>query len=373
MRLDQHTYVILFHRKDAIVSENFEMFSFVLVIAILFDGLKFSSCVCNEDAFSDTIFHGCHRARRYCEVFRITGCVTNMTKHFLRLVSPLTTVKEGSFVENHELWYLNMSNNNITTVEPKAFQYNGKFFEIDFQNNYISEIYKGVFTGLEVMSIDLSYNELVRVRYQAFGKINFQTNADLNVYLDHNKISSIHHNAFVDSAVYLISLSHNELKSIKAGTFANLSWLRFLDLSCNLIHTIEKRSIDGGLNRYLKKLNLAMNELTDVDFFSGMRINNLYLSLNNISSIFATAMERVNVTALYVDANPWICECLQKFLAEKGALVRVKSPKEDINLRWSEDIPICISSLRGKCEKEAGKQYSDMYYTTVNRSKLFIN
>ena len=361
---------LIFRRNDAIVSEHSEMFLSVLVVAILFDGLKFSYCACNEDAFSNSIFRGCYRARRYCETFRITGCVRNMTKHFLHLLSPLTTVKEGSFVDNYQLWYLHMSNNNITTVEPKAFRHNGQFHEINFENNYISEIYKGVFTGLEVLVINLSYNELVRVG-RVFGKINFQTKTDLKLYLDHNKISSIHRNAFVDSAIYLISLSHNKLKSVKAGTFSNLSKLRYLDLSCNLIHTVEKRAIDGGLNRYLKKLNLAMNELTNVDFFTGMRINNLFLSLNNISSISAAAMERVNVTALYIGVNPWICECLQEFLAEKGELVRVKSVKQDLNVHWSEEIPVCIESLHGKCEKEAGKRYSDMYHATVNKSKLF--
>ena len=343
------------------------MFVVQLVILIVFGVFKFSTCDCNGDAFSKAIFDGCKAFKLECAMYSVDGCVKDINITHLYLISLVTTIKRGSFVDNPILINLDMSNNTIAHLERNAFQNNKLLMEIHLQFNNILQIFKNVFTGLGVNFINLSHNKIMRVGNGVFGGM--QGSESLILYLDYNQISSIHPSAFIDSKIITITLSYNKLKSIKSGTFSKLEQLRYLDLSFNFIHTIEKKSIDGETNRYLKELNLAANKLTDVDFFTKMRVNNLYVSSNNISRISVEAMAYVNVTSMYVDPNPWICECLWQFFKNKNDHIKVKSPKLDFNFIWAERIPICVSSLHGKCESDDRSHY-DLYNNAVNWNNL---
>ncbi len=198
---------------------------------------------------------------------------------------------------------------------------------VDLSNNYITELPAGVFSHLdECLVLDLSYNQISLIENRAFTglrnlqELELQGNAVTNLssgvfspltyctelYLYSNQISVIENGSFIGlSHLQTLWLSDNEISVIKDGAFTGLIHLQTLWLSDNLISVIE----DGtfmGLNQ-LQALSLSRNEITHLasGVFVGLpECNSLFLNFNKISQIDNGAFTGLNhLQFLHLDNN----------------------------------------------------------------------
>ncbi|XP_032240179.2 adhesion G protein-coupled receptor A3 [Nematostella vectensis] len=126
---------------------------------------------------------------------------------------------------------LDLSNNDITAINNKAFAGRKTLKELYLSRNKIANIDPGAFNGLEALNkLDLSNNELTVLSGQVFKGLRSLK----NLILQGNKLNFI--NATVFPALRRLrrlNLSNNKFISIPDGTFKALNALKQLDLGSN--------------------------------------------------------------------------------------------------------------------------------------------
>ncbi|KAI2800793.1 Toll6p [Blomia tropicalis] len=222
----------------------------------------------------------------------------------------IVRAEETSLAGLNELSRLDLSNNQLVALPARFFQaVKLSLAELYMQNNSISVIPPGLFSGLSqvtildlahnevtshwigpntfadmtrLMSLDLSYNKLTRIDSTAFrGLFTLQS-----LSLQHNDIESLAENAFAANRnLHTLSLSGNRLTSLDAASFAGLEVLNALALDFNRIlhvHPLSFANISG-----LIELNLAGNRLEAIPIAIGSlhMIRSLDLSYNRIRDI----------------------------------------------------------------------------------------
>ena len=121
-------------------------------------------------------------------------------------------LQRGMFQGMSRLEYLDLSNNNLQTIEVGVFAGLRSLGLIHLWNNKLTTIAKGMFEGLR--------------------RLNYMT-------LDHNRLTSIEVESFVDlKSLSFLNLADNDLNSIDVGTFAGLQSLQKLWLMRNKLTSI---------------------------------------------------------------------------------------------------------------------------------------
>ncbi|XP_014472147.1 PREDICTED: toll-like receptor 3 [Dinoponera quadriceps] len=203
---------------------------------------------------------------------------------------------------------LDVSENFVTIVEKLAFK-DLYLAKVNLSHNEISKIEPGAFENCaNITSLDLSYNKLENISKYSFDSSTYATELQLSYNLftslnqvplhnmtglkvlnvSHNLIHSVPRQTFPKLyELHTIDLSHNNLSEIHNAVFQTLFSLRFLNLSYNSLEKI-KPSTFGPLPTLLE-LDMSYNQLNDIARGSLTRLascRSLTVKNNRLTKIF---------------------------------------------------------------------------------------
>ena len=166
----------------------------------------------------------------------------------------------------------------------------------------LSTIQTAAFKGVKTQRLFLEYIGLTTVQSRAFSELG---DVLIILYIQHNPIETFQKGAFDGlNQLELLWLAPNRLKSVSAEWWGQLPALGRLFIHYNEIDTI----LDGAFNNLtqLKTLDLAFNRLKTVryDFLR-------YL---------------VHLEVLYLEKNPYHCDCQLAWVREKRAILKGNPP-----------------------------------------------
>ncbi|KAK7076213.1 hypothetical protein SK128_023565 [Halocaridina rubra] len=212
---------------------------------------------------------------------------------------------------------LDLSNNDLTTINGECFRYMRRLRNLNIQDNKINSLSRNHFQGQYhpyLESIQLSFNSIKMIEPQTFHDY---TNLKY-LYLDDNQITRIQRSGFsnLDNLEHL-DLEGNNIRELDYEAFQNMPKLRYLDLSFNemtnlnldafdQVGTLSTLTIDASHNRMpylkmngtmwnsyssIKMIDFSHNNITWVsrDYFESVRtsIIHLWFQSNNLRNVSA--------------------------------------------------------------------------------------
>ncbi|XP_070497788.1 chaoptin-like [Chironomus tepperi] len=275
----------------------------------------------------------------------------NMDELFIQ-DSHVQVINEQSFEECRNLGFLNLNGNEITTVPDFTFVNNPNIFTMELYNNLISTIEPNAFAGLEMELLDLEKNLLTSIdgrwfepskeyltyiympanRLQdipedAFASLNNLMSLDLGInpginlpsgvfqplrgslqrlFLDECDISEINPLWFEGlQELRLLMLNENQIDNLQPGVFDNLPNLFTIDVGLNRLTMVHSDSFGSTLSVLTNYYNDG-NPTTsiDPDFFD-RAVNLNYLLVRNNECInrnfYGILMNRENVRVELAD------------------------------------------------------------------------
>ncbi|XP_067213721.1 protein artichoke [Linepithema humile] len=220
-------------------------------------------------------------------------------------------IKKIDFQMFHQLQYaelIDVSENFVTTIEKLAFK-DLYLAKVNLSHNEISKIEPGAFENCaNITSLDLSYNKIDNISRYSFDSTSYAMEMQLSYNLltslnqvplhnmtgmkvlnvSHNLIHSVPRQTFPKLyELHTIDISHNNLSEIHNAIFQTLFSLRFLNLSHNSLEKI-KPSTFGPLPTLLE-LDMSYNQLNDVARGSLTRLascRSLTVKNNRLTKIF---------------------------------------------------------------------------------------
>ena len=186
---------------------------------------------------------------------------------------------------------LDLSNNHFRTLRSNMFLSLTNLSTIRFSGNQISTIEPGAFNGVFLLQyLYLDVNVIETIQTNTFNSSVYL----IELYLHNNKISTLQPGAF--EAVFRLSILHlhaNELSVLRADTFLPLRQLTHLYLSQNRMTTIENGTFNGLVK--LCCLYLQYNELVQVPDIAQLHsLRHILMNSNPIHSITLRRIEQLN-------------------------------------------------------------------------------
>lgn len=268
-----------------------------------------------------------------------TGKITYESDIFHLLVINATIPKlcKNQVLMEHELSVLQIINASIHEIEPEAFNITPTLSLLRISlNPTLASIKANIFNGIKVKEIDLSDNQITSIESKAF---------DHNTHLEIVKLNNNHLNAlnprwFFNSSVYKLSIIYNDIKSIPARAFDNLSKTKPLNLrlSTNRITEISPEALHG--HHSIAVLRLNGNKLSSLPeaLFVNRTIRNLQVMANDLRCfpdiLFSASTQTVNLA--FSDNTQFQCNCLE----------RVKKFSEDFHVAVIYPAIICKDVAR---------------------------
>ncbi len=179
---------------------------------------------------------------------------------------------------DHPIRRINLSHNLIEVLDKpyfKEFRHLDELWSIDLSHNHIREIKDSVFDGCEksVTNIDLSHNQLTN------NALSHHALAHLDVlqvlHLEYNYLSSIPTGMFTQfPKLRYLALKHNRIISIEKDAFPDFTAhegdeededIRYIDLSNNLIQTLENGVFSFATKSDLTQLLLDNNRISTIE------------------------------------------------------------------------------------------------------------
>ncbi|EFA11750.1 leucine-rich repeat-containing protein let-4 [Tribolium castaneum] len=238
--------------------------------------------------------------------------------------STIPTLTRDSLSDINNANFLVLESDEIEAIEPGALRNVVVKQAISLKMNKLREIRRGVFEGVRVPVLFLSFNAISYVDYQAFDNM---TDLEI-VHLDHNRIASVNPFWFKNAPkVTKVNLSHNNIHRVDANAFAN--HVSKIDLSNNII-----QSVDPHAFRRTKKLlflGLAHNLIHDLDpnWLKDVKVHTLDLSSNSLYCLEGGlgGLQSTN----FLDKNPWDCSCLERIKRKENRVFGTIVANEDFN------------------------------------------
>ncbi|KAF9422341.1 hypothetical protein HW555_001931 [Spodoptera exigua] len=192
----------------------------------------------------------------------------------------LENLNQDSFENLQSLTSIDLSRNKLRQL-PKDLFKNRSIYNFSVSDNFIEgSLTKGTFEGVNVSTLDLSFQELATVEDYAFNQmvkletlmlnnngiyslsnLCFRTLTNLlSLDLSNNKISSIDFDKTDLTLLDSLFLKNNRLVQIKHENFQHLISLQFLDLSGNSISQLDSNSFKSL--RSLINLKISANPLS---------------------------------------------------------------------------------------------------------------
>ncbi|KAJ8961986.1 hypothetical protein NQ314_005768 [Rhamnusium bicolor] len=279
-------------------------------ILLLFLPLCFSKSV--DITFKKVTFRG---YSLYTEKFKKTIPSSNSLKEFL----PKSAFDKIEFIEQKIPVLYENSLADLEDLDELVIEHCNK----------LEEIKEGVFNNLALSTLDLSQNDITTIESSAFDNL---PNI-LNINLADNNIGAWDKNWFKNTPLLTrISMQNNSIAKLPNNAFKNLVGVKKfgkvdltinLVLSYNKIKTIEPKAFNG-----LTKINnlwLDNNQLENFDenLLDKVKVNDLRINQNNIRCLDGDLAKIIKADTTHLDANPLDCECLNniKTWAEKNGKV----------------------------------------------------
>ncbi|CAL7941377.1 unnamed protein product [Xylocopa violacea] len=196
----------------------------------------------------------------------------------------VTVIEKLSFKDLY-LAKVNLSHNEISKIEPGAFENCVNMTVLDLSYNKLENISRYSFDSNTYATVlQLSYNQ-----FTALNQVPLHNMTGLKVLnVSHNLIHSVPRQTFPKLyELHTIDLSHNNLSEIHNAVFQTLFSLRFLNLSHNSLEKI-KPSTFGPLPTLLE-LDMSYNQLNDIARGSLTRLpscRSLTVKNNRLTKIF---------------------------------------------------------------------------------------
>eukprot|EP00118_Oscarella_pearsei_P015645 m.142458 g.142458 ORF g.142458 m.142458 type:complete len:1171 (+) comp38361_c0_seq16:45-3557(+) len=187
--------------------------------------------------------------------------------------------------------FIDLSNNRIHFIDPKAFKYFRNLLSLDLSSNLIGALPEGVLAPMiSLQQLDLSYNQL-----DLLGERPFQGLPNLlRLRMNNNKLKKVWSDLFEGlSRLLVLHLEGNEINTIEKDSFIHLHMMEDLNLASNYLSDSAFLSNAFRRPNKIKRLLLSKNELLTIantSFFYFPYLERLDLSYNNISYIDPDAL-----------------------------------------------------------------------------------
>ncbi|XP_062576818.1 uncharacterized protein LOC134238715 [Saccostrea cucullata] len=241
----------------------------------------------------------------------------------------IRNLQQGTFEELSNTLYLNVSHNQITELHMDFLGVLPELRHLILRNSEIvmihsNEIYSKFNSSLELL--DLRNNKIKTIFPKALHWLsslsklllsnNSITNTDdyfsrsmkmlVEVDLSFNSISNITDNMFSGlRRLGYLNLQNNQIQVLNDFSFSTLASLQTLNLAFNKIHTINKMAFENMVS--LTKLNLTGNQLRTLSparFVALVKLQILDLSDNDMTVLESNAFKRLEeVKYLYINKN----------------------------------------------------------------------
>ncbi|PNF18764.1 hypothetical protein B7P43_G03339 [Cryptotermes secundus] len=206
----------------------------------------------------------------------------NLKLSIVRLANNrLTEINETVFSPLIRLKYLDLSNNKISSIQKEMFHSNTDLEWLSLTNNSLTAIDPSTFQQQSNLTyLDLSGNKITQIKRGMF-----YNNMELeSLLLGDNKISELHPSAFhADCGLSYLDVSGNLIEKLENLTFYRL---KFLSISRNKLQRLHSRSFCNCSE--LRNLSLSDNDISEINdeaFYGLWQLEYLDLSSNNIKNI----------------------------------------------------------------------------------------
>ncbi|XP_026807749.1 LOW QUALITY PROTEIN: leucine-rich repeat-containing protein 15-like [Rhopalosiphum maidis] len=228
----------------------------------------------------------------------------------------LHTIHNNSFKGSPNLTFLDLSNNSIHFISPDAFV-NLPFLKVlRLQNNLLTSASTSHLQGLRsLVDLDLSSNLLAG----QLGPSTLPRLPNLQVIsLAHNQLNSVRRGSFAGlEGIVSLTLNHNQIDVLEDHGFRAVPTLSHLDLANNRIVAVSSASL-AHLTK-LKTLDLSHNFLRSLtsDLIVPLKsIQVIKLDDNDISIVAEGALNTGNhITSISLSDNPLNCDCSLLYFA----------------------------------------------------------
>lgn len=234
--------------------------------------------------------------------------------------NPITTLKATSFVNHSTIQFLYLDNTQLNKIEDHAFDPLVNAVEIDLAFNKLVDGSFGPMTFVKnqkLINLGFRFNNLKTIPDTSNFPVSLQS-------LDFvgNKIKIIPAYAF-RTLTNLTSMAfwQGEINDIENNAFYGLHKLSYLDMMQDHVSSITNLTFNGLTA--LQNVFLDLNNISKIEpgaFQSTRSIQQLWLGSNKLTSLVPEVLNKTFVpqlSALFIDDNPWICDCHLRWLRQK--------------------------------------------------------
>ncbi|XP_038140259.1 toll-like receptor 21 [Cyprinodon tularosa] len=264
------------------------LFGFILCAIQQICSYSFNSCI--GDPYSNmTSFH-CYRQKQKNMsgiVDDLPGSAVNLTASF----NVIETILNNSFAHLPNLEFLSLAQNNLTLIDPLAFQklYHLKYLNMSFNN--LSELSSLLFEDLHnLTSLSLANNNLTMLPGEIFSNVanleilNMRNNHLTNFSMVIKSVAALTNLKFLD-------LCLNKLTSLRDLNTSLPQSLKVLHLCKNNLHTLGCRP---SLFRFINLLDFSFNSKLPSIALQGVDLSNVKRLLLQSTSV--KAVEFLNIS-----------------------------------------------------------------------------
>ncbi|CAH1267506.1 LRRC15 [Branchiostoma lanceolatum] len=257
----------------------------------------------------------------------------------------ITTVHPRTFSHMAKLQYLYLFYNKIHTFDLSSVSGLTNLRRISLYNNNLTSVPQGDTTPnlSGVTHFNMLTNNIAEISANSFS--GFDSLQYLR--LSYNKISTIHEDAFKTlHDLRELYLNGNSLRSLDGQIFSGLGSLRSLSLEQNEIEFISSDAFTGLTTLTYLKLEDNKLKIFPVEPMSGLRVYNLYLQRNLLTSLPDMAYRLLDRTSrVILHQNPWKCDCR---MIDFRRLMRGRSfeyqivcdSPDELRGTWLKDVPL---------------------------------
>lgn len=264
------------------------------------------------------------------------------------------------FVKSTLLQWLSLSNNMVSEIMENVFDVLTELAYLNLAGNNISNLKSGIFAGLHSLKVlDLRRNHLTTFKGEFF--ITWRSNGTNVEKLDlsDNQISYLFPTSFkVHPNLRRINLARNKFNFFPAELITGLEFLQHIDLSGNVLKTLEEFEF-GRLPR-LRILNLNNNDIeiiSETAFHNSTQLQILDLSNNKVEKIGERTFQGLNCIKNLNLMNNSLAELPDSIFDRTK--VRML---ENINLAWNKFSVAPFKSLQ--------KQYFFLVSVDLSHNKI---